>query len=81
MSDRVIVLGNRPSTVQADITIDLPRPRTWKDVQGHPEFLRLRAQLLSMLGVEDQDELNQNDLTGPRTSSVATAAKKSKRDA
>jgi NitT/TauT family transport system ATP-binding protein len=81
MSDRVIVLGNRPSTVQADITIDLPRPRTWKDVQGHPEFLRLRAQLLSMLGVEDQEELDQDDLTGPRTSSIGTAAKKSARGA
>ena len=78
MSDRVIVLGNRPSTVQADITIDLPRPRTWKDVQGHPEFLRLRAQLLTMLGVEDQEELDQDDLTGPSTTNIATASRRRK---
>jgi len=78
MSDRVIVLGNRPSTVQADITIDLPRPRTWKDVQGHPEFVRLRAQLLTMLGVEDQEELDQDDLTGPSTTNIATASRRRK---
>jgi len=62
MSDRVVVLGNRPSTVQADITVDLPRPRTWKDVQSAPEFLRLRGQLLAMLGVEDQDQVEQAEL-------------------
>jgi len=79
MSDRVIVLGNRPSTVQADIMIDLPRPRTWNQVQGHPEFVRLRAQLLTMLGVEDQDELNQNELDGPGTTNIATTSGTRKR--
>jgi len=54
MSDRVIVLGNRPSEVQADILVDLPRPRAWREVQTHPEFIRLRSLLLSMLGVDDQ---------------------------
>ncbi|MCR2815015.1 ABC transporter ATP-binding protein [Microbacterium jiangjiandongii] len=68
MSDRVIVLGNRPSEVQADIMIDLPRPRAWKDVQTHPEFMRLRSQLLGMLGVEDQVELESSaavEIDGP----------------
>ncbi|MFS0866389.1 ABC transporter ATP-binding protein [Microbacterium sp. 179-B 1A2 NHS] len=64
MSDRVIVLGNRPSEVQADITIDLPRPRAWKDVQSHPEFIRLRSRLLGMLGVEDQVELDGSAAVG-----------------
>lgn len=71
MSDRVIVLGDRPSSVQADIMIDLPRPRVWKEVQAHPEFIRLRGQLLTMLGVEDQVEL---DETAIAEDSPTTAA-------
>ena len=56
MSDRVIVLGNRPSTVQADVEIPIPRPRTWRQIQSNPEFLRIRNELMTMLGVEDQEE-------------------------
>jgi len=28
LSDQVVVLGGRPATVQAELTVDLPRPRT-----------------------------------------------------
>lgn len=56
MSDRVIVLSNRPSNVQADVEIAIERPRTWKQIQGDPEFARLRGELMTMLGVEDQQE-------------------------
>ncbi len=63
MSDRIIVLGNRPSSVQADIMVGLPRPRTWKDVQSEPVFLELRSRLLGMLGVEDQDQADQAELS------------------
>ncbi|MGC5616067.1 ABC transporter ATP-binding protein [Georgenia sp. Z1491] len=52
MSDRVIVLSGRPSTVAADITVPLERPRSWRDVQADPRFLELRDELLGMLGVE-----------------------------
>lgn len=56
MSDRVIVLSNRPSGVQADVEIPIPRPRTWKTIQADPAFLRLRGELMTMLGVEDQQD-------------------------
>src|SRR5699024_10539011 len=52
MSDRIIVLSSRPSTVQADIRVPLARPRTWSSVQSDPDFLRLRSDLMQMLGVE-----------------------------
>lgn len=55
MSDRVIVLSGRPSQVHADVTINIERPRTWKQIQDDAEFLRLRSELMSMLGVEDMD--------------------------
>lgn len=57
MSDRVIVLGDRPSTVQADVPVSIPRPRSWKRIQEDPEFLRIRSELMTMLGVQDQQEL------------------------
>lgn len=53
MSDRVIVLSGRPSTVAADVEVPLARPRSWKTVQSDPEFLRLRTELMTMLGVEE----------------------------
>lgn len=52
MSDRVIVLSGRPSTVVADVEVTLARPRAWKDVQSDPAFLDLRSRLMTMLGVE-----------------------------
>ncbi|WP_261164705.1 ABC transporter ATP-binding protein [Microbacterium sp. Marseille-Q6965] len=58
MADRVIVLSARPSVVAADIAVELPRPRAWRDVQTHPRFLHLRAELLAMLGVEDDAEIS-----------------------
>lgn len=53
MSDRIIVLSSRPSTVQADVRVTLTRPRAWSTVQTDPEFLRLRTELMQMLGVDE----------------------------
>ncbi len=40
LSDRVLVSSPRPSTVVADVAIDLPRPRT-ADVEDEPRFVEL----------------------------------------
>jgi NitT/TauT family transport system ATP-binding protein len=55
MSDRVIVLSGRPSEVQADIEIPIARPRTWTDVYADPAFVRIRRELMGMLGVADDE--------------------------
>jgi len=50
MSDRVIVMSSRPSTVLEDITIDLPRPRT-PQLRALPEFQAYGQRLRHLLGV------------------------------
>ena len=45
LADRIIVLSGCPTSVKAEYQIDLPRPRDYVD----PEFLRLRAEITSLL--------------------------------
>jgi NitT/TauT family transport system ATP-binding protein len=54
MSDRVIVLSPRPSTVRADLRIPIPRPRSWADMHTNADFVRIRRELMGMLGVETE---------------------------
>jgi NitT/TauT family transport system ATP-binding protein len=46
LSDRVIVMSERPSSIAAIYAIDLPRPRTL-DMMGSPEFAVLAKQVRS----------------------------------
>lgn len=51
LSDRVIVMTARPGRVKADITIDLPRPRTLA-IKRTPEFSRYIDQIWSLIEEE-----------------------------
>lgn len=44
LSDRVLVVSPRPTTVVADVAVPLPRPRT-DDLEDTPEFVRLCSEL------------------------------------
>jgi NitT/TauT family transport system ATP-binding protein len=44
LSDRVVVLSARPGRIRADVTIDLPRPRTG-DVRASPAFSQYETEL------------------------------------
>lgn len=45
MSDRVVVLSKPPSTVQTELSIDLPYPRNQVTTKERPEFAHLRSQI------------------------------------
>jgi NitT/TauT family transport system ATP-binding protein len=48
MSNRVIVLSDRPAEIKADIPVDLPFPRH----RGDPRLTQLRHQILGLLGLD-----------------------------
>jgi NitT/TauT family transport system ATP-binding protein len=49
VSDRVVVMSSRPGRIVADVPIDLPRPRSIRDLQKNPHFHELYALLWSHL--------------------------------
>lgn len=51
LADRVLVVGDRPGRIIADLRVDLPRPRA-KETRYLDEFADLVAQVESLLGVE-----------------------------
>jgi NitT/TauT family transport system ATP-binding protein len=49
MSDRVVVMSSRPGRIVADVRIDLPRPRSVRELQSSPRFHELYSMLWSHL--------------------------------
>jgi len=49
MADRVVVLSQRPSRVLREIPVPLPKPRDQIATPSHPEYLRLREEVLRMI--------------------------------
>ena len=48
LSDRVYVMTRRPGSIQLDLPVGLPRPRT-RAVRGTPAFAALKQRLLDAL--------------------------------
>jgi NitT/TauT family transport system ATP-binding protein len=49
VSDRVVVMSSRPGRIVADVPIDLPRPRSIRELQKDPHFHELYARLWTHL--------------------------------
>jgi NitT/TauT family transport system ATP-binding protein len=49
LSDRIVVLSRGPGRIQAELDVDLPRPRWDQDVRALPRFAELRHEIWSML--------------------------------
>jgi NitT/TauT family transport system ATP-binding protein len=49
LSDRVVVMSSRPGQIVADVPIDLPRPRSIRELQKDPHFHELYTQLWKYL--------------------------------
>jgi NitT/TauT family transport system ATP-binding protein len=52
LSDRVLVMSDRPGRIVEDLTIDLPRPRAPQATKLHPEFARYVLHLGGLMGVD-----------------------------
>ena len=50
LSDRVVVLGPRPTRVRREVTVDLPQPREL-DMLASPRFTSIEVELLDALRV------------------------------
>jgi NitT/TauT family transport system ATP-binding protein len=56
LADRILVLSHRPSHVQQDIEIDLPRPRDQLETKADPLFSTYRRRIFDLLGpLHDSD--------------------------
>jgi NitT/TauT family transport system ATP-binding protein len=51
LSDRVLVMSNRPGSIVQEVEIDLPRPRDPQATKQHPDFARYVVQLQELMGV------------------------------
>ena len=56
LSDRVLVLSHRPSSVIAEIDVDLPRPRDQLRTKEMPRFSELREQIYSLVGLHGTED-------------------------
>jgi NitT/TauT family transport system ATP-binding protein len=52
LADRVVVLTARPATVKKEFIVDLPRPRSPRDVRFLPRFVELHEEIWSSLSDE-----------------------------
>jgi NitT/TauT family transport system ATP-binding protein len=51
-----LVLSGRPGSIQADIPIDIPRPRQIA-LRDQPEFINVRKKIWKMIEAEVRQEL------------------------
>jgi NitT/TauT family transport system ATP-binding protein len=51
-ADRVMVLTQRPTSIRQVIDVDLPKPRDQITTKAHPEFVRLRTEVLTLIKSE-----------------------------
>ena len=54
LADRVVVLTARPATVKKEFTVELPRPRSPREIRFDPRFVRLHEEIWSCLSDEVQ---------------------------
>jgi NitT/TauT family transport system ATP-binding protein len=57
ISDRVLVMTNRPGRIKKEVVVDLPRPRTY-DMVASPEFGALYGEVLESIREESLEHQN-----------------------
>ncbi len=56
LADRVIAMTGRPGQIRADINIDLPRPREWRQIDKNKDFADLQHQLTEIIMSQGKKE-------------------------
>jgi NitT/TauT family transport system ATP-binding protein len=56
LSDRVLVLSEKPSRIVEEVHVRLDRPRRWGSLIDNPEFIRTRDRLLKLFGGASQGQ-------------------------
>jgi NitT/TauT family transport system ATP-binding protein len=56
LADRVIVMSGRPGRVLRDLPVDIPRPRSFDTIIGHPEYARLSREVRGLLNAQGDIE-------------------------
>ncbi|MEQ4616990.1 MAG: ABC transporter ATP-binding protein [Corticimicrobacter sp.] len=56
LADRVIVMSPRPGRILRDLHVDIPRPRTFDTIIGHPEYARLSREIRGLLNARGDIE-------------------------
>ena len=49
LADRILLFSPRPGRLREEIKVTLPRPRKVAEVESHPEFVRLRSAIRTIL--------------------------------
>jgi NitT/TauT family transport system ATP-binding protein len=70
LSDRVLVLSQRPSRVQDQIRVDLPRPRDQVTTKSLTEYLSIRSKILQEVRGKGCDEALSTSSEGPTRSDL-----------
>jgi NitT/TauT family transport system ATP-binding protein len=52
LADRVIVLSRRPTTIRQVLDVKLPKPRDQAATRSHPDFIKLRTEVLRLIQSE-----------------------------
>lgn len=56
LADRVIVMSPRPGRVLCDLPVNIPRPRSFESIIGHPEYTRLSREIRHLLNAQGDIE-------------------------
>ena len=52
LSERIGIMSCRPGMVKEIVRVDLPRPRTWGQIQDNKEFLEIKNYVLTKVREE-----------------------------
>lgn len=65
LAERVVLMSARPGRIIADITVDIPRPRS-PDVLFSPEFTRVKKRCRDLIRVESIKAFEQQNQVNPK---------------